>query len=98
MACYDADHDERRSVGKATADGCCTLSRSKSVVISGEKAEQKLFAVGGQRNPLKRPNSAKRIQGFPCSFPWKNLVWLGVALVDLGRIWPPSSPDGGAIK
>ena len=48
--------------------------------FKAESAHERKKAVGGRRNPLIRPDSAKEIQGFA-------LALFGRALLDEARIW-----------
>jgi hypothetical protein len=59
---------------------------------SGKESGREDFFIWIRYNPLKRPNSAKGIQGNPSLFPWFYLdllafIWLGRGGVD----WPEAS-------
>jgi hypothetical protein len=45
-------------------------------VLSGPNLSEKDFFIWIRRNPLKRPNSAKGIQGNASFFPWISLDFL----------------------
>ena len=87
-------------------DRSCTARYPKSVrsFSPASGGVEKKKAVGGQRNPLKRPDPAKEIQAFSWSlldFLWENLAWalkdfagFGVDLENQPGVGSP--PPGGA--
>jgi hypothetical protein len=53
----------------------------------GKGAGERIFALGGRHNPLKRLNSDKEIQGNPSPFSWKYLAWAWAGLGGFCNIW-----------
>jgi hypothetical protein len=90
MACYDAiamnRRRENRSNGSRMPDAR-RVQRTLGLRLKGAKTEKTFSAPGGQRNPLKRLDSDKEIQGNQSLFSWRNLAWAWPGFARLCWIW-----------